>query len=106
MRNYNLQFRPQDISKQARFRMRMNGDKNSYSWVPHKSYTQRLKGKRRPLNEEFMGGVIFARIHYLTSHAPTAVTKRWKQAAVRWKKKFGPRAGTRFANKFTINRWL
>ena len=86
--------------------MKRYGDKNSYDWVPHKSYTLRLKGKRRPLNEEFTGGVIFARMHYLTSHAPEAVQKRWKQLAARWKKKFCPRASVRFANKFTINRWL
>lgn len=103
MRNYKVRLRPQGYMKRGIYRFR--NSYGNYDWQPIKCYTQRLK-KSRPLNEEFMGGVIFAQIHYLTDHAPDVIRKRWKQAAARWKKKFSPLAGSRFANKYTINRWL
>jgi hypothetical protein len=30
---------------------------------------------------------IFQQIHYLTSHAPRNIQKRWKQAEIRWRKR-------------------
>jgi hypothetical protein len=44
----------------------------------------------------------FGILHYHADHAPDQVTKRWKQASLRWKAKTIVKAGTDYERKYTF----
>jgi hypothetical protein len=50
---------------------------------------------------------VFSRVHVYTSHSPGAVAKRYKQADVRFDRRFGDsdRASRRFINEYTAHAW-
>jgi len=82
----NLKFSPQDFATERTARYRMRG----YGMVRSPSYTMyngmgyswhERRGRTDPWLENFFG-----HLHYKISHAPY-VQARWKQAAVRWRKR-------------------
>lgn len=98
-----LKLRPQDLPKKYRADLRKCGGSNP-DWqifqVRSKKYIE-----TRSVNERF-SGTVFRAVHHLSSHAPKMVNRRWKQAGIRWDRKMVVRASARFANFFTVNRWL
>lgn len=99
-----MQFRPSDTDKRTRAKYRREMPWFSFDWH---SRTPSIFSKK-PSNNWFMGGIVFAKVHYLISHAPKQVVDRNKQLSARWSKKLlaSKRITGRFVNKFTIHRWI
>lgn len=82
------------------------GEHKGWSQYPRKP-GRRGWDKKEPYNEHVLGR-IFGVIHYYTSHSPADVHKRWKQANVRWKKRFTVwnRGSVRYCNTYSVDRFL
>lgn len=95
-----MKFRPQSNNGRHKLKSNRKGFyTGQYNWH---SYHDNDHG---PVNERTLGR-IFGRIHYLTSHAPEPVQKRWRQARTRWHKKMDRKAPVDYCNKYTLHRFL
>jgi hypothetical protein len=92
-------FSPQDFLGVWKLKERLRGNYANYSWhYPFGRF-------KRP--EWFMLKV-FGRLHYLSSHAPDKVQKKYRKAAERFERAhYGSHRfiTSRFANKYTAHRY-
>lgn len=58
-----------------------------------------------PFNEQVIVRM-FRRIHYLTSHAPKAVTIKHKALALRWDRRLDRKASIKYVNRYSLHRFL
>lgn len=96
-------FRPHDYGKLGI----MQG--NRYGVTPDHNWPVRGTWISNPLpNKRWIAGV-FMRLHYLGSHSPEPVKRKWRAAERKFHlKHFGApgRSSTRFANTWTCHSWL
>ena len=90
-------FRPNEYSGPYILKCRRLNQYQSTKWRPR--WTP--KDKRAFLSK------LFSVIHHYSSHSKPALAKRWKQADVRFEKRFGnsDRASRRFINEYTAHAW-
>lgn len=92
-------FRPQQKNKKWILRKWYPSDCH---WYLRKSFK-----REEPLNQLTMGR-IFGRLHYLSSHAPKAAAKQWRNADLQFRIKHIPYRNNsmRYLKLFTADSWL
>jgi hypothetical protein len=100
-----LRFRPQQVSKLYILReRRISGRVSTYNWqtrinwIPAGLTYNRLSIRRR-----------WYQLHYLGSHSPTPIMKKWKNAESLFNRNFlasRGKASVRFLNTYTAHNWL
>jgi hypothetical protein len=100
-------FRPQDINKRYTISLRRKSYESSfasYNWQTRvKWYPAGYKLNRRTISNQF------SRLHYLGSHSPTPIQKKWQRAAKQFERRhFGDhrRASMRYLNTWSAHSWL
>lgn len=98
-------YRPGGYSKKYLLRANRTGEPVShYKWHTRMHYgVDTLPPNRATIAR------IFAQLHYLGSHSPNAISKKWRPVERQfYKRYFGDtaRQSGRFANKYTAHSWL
>ncbi len=98
----NNKFRPQDIPKAYIFKQRLAFGRNeSYNWQTRiRWYREGDRNKKHLIR-------VFGQLHYLGSHAPLTIRKRWRIIEQRFLDHRIPKnASMRYINEYSGGRWL
>ena len=97
-------FRPQQWA--GKYRLRCAREKmflGEYNWYVHSKASEDVELKHRVL------GKIAGHLHYLASHAPEPVRKKWWNTYKRFMNRHtgnSKRGSFRFITKYTADKWL
>ena len=90
-----MKFRPQSCPKRYSIEENRRGQyTGKYNWQSF---------NRVPNNHCWLLK-FFGILHYNTSHAPKCVSRRWKQAELRWGKRATKNASLRYSNSVSFER--